>query len=54
MIQEISDELREFGAVVRPMFCALCHVGGRDISQLDLKDAVVSEIFCKNRLTSRA
>ena len=54
--QEITDELWAFGAVVGPEVtrCATLEAKGIDISQLDLKDAVVGEIFCKKRFTSRA
>ena len=56
MIQGITDELRAFGAVVGPKFmhCATQEAKGIEINQLDLKDAVVSEVFCKNRFSSRA
>ena len=56
VIQGITDELRAFGAVVGPKFmhCATQEAKGIEINQLDLKDAVVSEIFCKNRFSSRA
>ena len=55
-MQGITDELRAFGAVVGPKFmhCATQEVNGIEINQLDLKDAVVSELFCKNRFSSRA
>ena len=55
-IQEITDELRPFGAVVGPKstHCATQEVEGIEISELDLKDSVVSDIFCKSRFTSRA
>ena len=51
VIQGITDELRAFGAVVGPKFmhCATQEAKGIEINQLDLKDAVVSEVFCKNR-----
>ena len=56
VIQEITDELRTFGAVVGPKFtrCAPQEAEGIEVNQLDLKDAVVSEIFCKNRFASNA
>ena len=56
VIQGITDELRAFGAVVSPKFmhCATQEAKGIEINQLDLKDAVVSEVFCKNRFSSRA
>ena len=56
VIQEITDELRTFEAVVGPKFtrCAPQEAEGIEINQLDLKDAVVSEIFCKNRFASNA
>ena len=56
VIQGITDELRAFGAVVGPKFmhCATQKAKGIEINQLDLKDAVVSEVFCKNRFSSRA
>ena len=52
VIQGITDELRAFGAVVGPKFmhCATQETKGIEINQLDLKDAVVNEVFCKNRL----
>ena len=56
MVHEITDELRAFGAVVGPKFtcCATHETEGIEISQLDLKDAVVSEIFCTSQFTSKA
>ena len=56
VIQEITDELRAFGAAIGAKFtrCAKQEAEGSEISILDLKDAVVGEIFCKNRFTSRA
>ena len=56
VIQEITDELRAFGGRRRSQVHALCHAGaeGIEINQLDPKDVVVREIFCKNRFTSRA
>ena len=56
VIQGITDELRAFGAVVGPKFmhCATQEAKGIEINQLDLKDAVVSEVFCKNRFSSTA
>ena len=56
VIQGITDELRAFGAVVGPKFMhyATQEAKGIEINQLDLKDAVVSEVFCKNRFSSRA
>ena len=56
MIQGITDELRAFGALVGPKFmhCATQEAKGIEINQLDLKDAVVNEVFCKNRFSSRA
>ena len=55
-IQGITDELRAFGAVVGPKFmhCATQEAKGFEINQLDLKDAVVNEFFCKNGFSSRA
>ena len=42
--------------IVGPKFsrCATQEAEGIDFSKHDLKDAVVSEIFCKNRFTSMA
>ena len=56
VIQEITYELRAFGAVVGPKLtrCAPQEAEGIEIGQLDLKDAVASEIFCKNRFTPKA
>ena len=54
--QEITNELRAFGAVVGPKLtrCATQEAEGIEIGQLDLKDAVASEIFCRNRFASNA
>ena len=56
VIREITSELQAFGAVVGPKFtrCATQEAEGIEVSQLDLQDAVASEIFCRNRFTSRA
>ena len=56
VIQGITDELRAFGAVVglKFMHCVTQEAKGIEINQSDLKDAVVNEVFCKNRFSSRA
>ena len=45
--QEITDKLRPFGSVAGPKFtpCATQEAEGIEIRQLDLKDAMVNEIF---------
>ena len=52
MIQEITGELRAFGALVCPKSTRCATL--KELRSVTLKDAVVNEIFCMSRFTSRA